>query len=200
MKVKLLIMFVLVGLGWGSAYAQNMEDAPLDTGTIEQQYEYIMKKSSTYEAFKVVKISRFQKFKSNIQDSINTAYQKRDVLDKEVKSQKSKINSLSTEVERLNAELETAIGERDGIKFLGMLMTKSGYNGLMWGLVVVLIAIAAVAYLLFKRSNSVTRSTKKELDEVKEEFDQHRKRALKREQELAVKYHSELNKLKQKMS
>ncbi len=200
MKGKLLILGLLVLFSWGSVYGQDLEDAPLDTGTIQQQYDYIMRKSSTYEGFKVIKISRFETFKSNIQDSISTAYEKRDVLAKEVGKQKASIDGLTAEVTDLKARLNTAIDERDGLKFLGILMTKAAYKSMMWGIVFVLLAIAIVAYLLFKRSNSVTKSTKKELAEVKEEFEEHRKRALKREQDLAVKYHSELNKLKQRMS
>lgn len=188
-------------LTFSFSQAQNTlsSDAPLDTGDIQEQYDHIMRKSSTYEGFKVIKISRFEKFKENIQDSLVTAYEKRDASLLELKGQKEQTQDLKKQVSDLQTQLAKTEKEKDSLSFLGILISKGAYMGMMWGLVFVLLFFAVFAYLLFKRSNSVTKSTKKELDDVKEEYEQHRKRALKREQELAVKYHSEINKLKQRM-
>ncbi len=198
-RLIIVLGAVILSLNILQAQTELSEDAPLDTGNIQEQYDYIMRKSSTYQGFKVVKISRFEKFKSNIQDSLATAYDKRDATIKDFSNEKSKTQNLTQQVGSLQEQLAQTEKEKDSLSFLGLLIAKSAYMGMMWGLVFVLLTLAVVAYLLFKRSNSVTRSTKKELDEIKEEFEQHRKTALKREQDLAVKYHSELNKLKQQM-
>ena len=73
-------------------------------------------------------------------------------------------------------------------------MSKSTYNLFIWSLVGGLIILTALSFLLFKRSHLVTKETKVRLDEVREEFDSHRKNALIREQKLARKLQDEVNK------
>lgn len=169
----------------------------LDHGSIQSQFDYLLKVSTTYQEYKVVKITSFNKFKGNISDSLSVAYKSISEANKEITSQKSSINNFQTEVGQLKRDLDKVNKEKDSIALLGMPMSKNGYKSLMWSVIFILIVLAVGAFLLFKRSNSVTRSTKSELDELQEEFEQHRKRTLKREQELAVKYHNEINKLKQ---
>jgi uncharacterized protein YbjQ (UPF0145 family) len=69
--------------------------------------------------------------------------------------------------------------------FLGAEIGKGAYNSAMWGLVFGLIVLSVVLFLMFKRSHSITNETKHRLNEVEEEFETHRKSALKREQKLA---------------
>ena len=54
-----LLYTILFVLAAGSTLnAQIIEKTPLDTGNLSQQFEYVKRKSSTYNDFKVVKISR----------------------------------------------------------------------------------------------------------------------------------------------
>jgi hypothetical protein len=58
------------------------------------------------------------------------------------------------------------------------------------------LTVAGICFLLFKRSNVVTVETKQTLEEVREEFDTHRKNALVREQKLARRLQDEVIKNK----
>lgn len=172
----------------------------LDHGSIQSQFDYLIKVSTTYQEYKVIKITSFNKFKGNISDSLNVAYKSISQAEKEIVTQKSSIDKFQTEVDQLKRDLDKVNKEKNSIALLGIPMSKNAYKSLMWSIVFILVILAVGAFLLFKRSNKVTRSTKLELDELQEEFEQHRKRTLKREQELAVKYHNEINKIKQNLA
>lgn len=200
---RLSIFFCLLAFGLLSITAQEneIEKKPsLDHGTIQSQFDYLLKVSTTYQEYKVIKIESFHKFKNNISDSLNVAYRSITDANKEIAAQKSAINSLQTELDKLKKDLDLVNREKNSISLLGIAMSKSAYKTLMWAIVFILLILAVGAFLLFQRSNKVTKSTKTELLALQDEFEQHRKRALKREQELAVKYHNEINKLKQNLT
>lgn len=199
------LSFFLTLLVFGAMVGFAQEEAPeqkpsLDHGTIQSQFDYLMKVSTTYQEYKVIKIESFHKFKNNISDSLSVAYKSIAEANKEISTQKSSITSLQTEVNQFKRDLDKVNKEKDSIALLGMGMSKSAYKSLMWSIVFILVILSVGAFLLFKRSNKVTRTTKTELTALQDEFEQHRKRALKREQELAVKYHNEVNKLKQNLT
>ncbi len=199
-RVSTLFSLLILVLATALAQESEPEQKPsLDHGTIQSQFDYLMKVSTTYQEYKVIKIESFHKFKNNISDSLNVAYKNMANADKEISGQKKSINALQTELDQLKKDLDLVNREKNSIALLGMGMSKSAYKSLMWAIVFILLILAVGAFLLFKRSNKVTRSTKAELEALQEEFEQHRKRALKREQELAVKYHNEINKLKQNL-
>lgn len=200
---RLSIFFCLLAFGLLAITAQEneIEKKPsLDHGTIQSQFDYLLKVSTTYQEYKVIKIESFHKFKNNISDSLNVAYRSITDANKEIAAQKSAINSLQTELDKLKKDLDLVNREKNSISLLGIAMSKSAYKTLMWAIVFILLILAVGAFLLFQRSNKVTKSTKTELLALQDEFEQHRKRALKREQELAVKYHNEINKLKQNLT
>ncbi len=166
----------------------------LDTGTLDSQFNYIIKKSEAYEAYQVVKKTWLFKIKSNTLDSIKTLKESITNLETESEKQKSEINSLKSDLKDTNEKLTLVSQQKDSFAFLGILMGKGTYNLFVWTLVFVLAAAFVIMFLLFKRSHAVTSKTKTDLADKQEEFDAHRKWALEREQTLA----RELNKLKQK--
>ena len=78
----------------------------------------------------------------------------------------------------------------------GMQMSKANYNVLMWSIIGGLFALLLFFIFKFKNSNSITRNTKKSLSEIEEEFEQHRKIALEREQKVRRQLQDEINKHK----
>jgi len=77
-----------------------------------------------------------------------------------------------------------------------MQMSKSGYNMLMWIIIAGLLALLVLFIYKFKNSNSVTKQAKNALAEIEEEFEEHRKVALEREQKVRRQLQDELNKQK----
>ena len=84
--------------------------------------------------------------------------------------------------------------EKDGILFLGTLVTKKSYNLYLWS-AIGLLGLALVFFIFkFKNSNFITSKTKKELDKLQNNFDAFRKKALEKEQVIMRKLQDELNK------
>ncbi len=173
--------------------AQESE-AGLDGGTLDSQFDYIIKKSNTYEAFQVVKRTWLYKVKSNSLDSVKALRANIVALENNVQEQQKEINVLKSSLQETNSKLEIASSERDSFGFMGMRLTKGTYSSMVWTIIFILILALAAMIFLFKRSNTVTVKTKESLHDKQEEFDAHRKWALEREQTLA----RDLNKLKQK--
>ncbi|MCW3785659.1 tRNA (guanine-N1)-methyltransferase [Plebeiibacterium sediminum] len=166
----------------------------LDEGTLESQFNYIIKKSESYEAYQVVKRTWLHKIKDNALDSVKVLKESITKLETESENQKSEINSLKADLKETNEKLTLISKQKDSFAFLGILMGKGTYNVIVWSLVFVFAAAFVIMFLLFKRSHAVTAKTKQDLIDKQEEFDAHRKWALEREQTLA----RDLNKLKQK--
>ncbi len=178
---------------YGSVIAQTTADKP-ENQTLIDKYDDIMKKSTSYQDYKVVKKTYVQELKQNIIDSI--ASLKKQIADLETlnEKQKSEGNSLKSDLQATHKKLETAINEKDSFSFLGIYISKGTYNSIVWILIFALILGILVVFTLYKRTHVTTAKTKETLREKQEEFDAHRKWALEREQTLS----RELNKLKQK--
>jgi len=174
--------------------AQETEALSLDGGNLEDQFDYIIKKSNSYEAFQVVKRTWLYKVKSNSLDSVKALRDNIVALENNVQEQQKEINVLKSSLQETNSKLEIASNEKDSFGFMGTRLTKGTYSTMVWTIIFILILALLVMAFLFKRSNSVTVKTKGALRDKQEEFDAHRKWALEREQTLA----RDLNKLKQK--
>ena len=192
-KPLLLSAFLLLQISWGFAQDED-QNQDLDNGPLVGQFDYIMKKSETYEAYKVVKITSLRKIKSNVLDSVKNLKSTISELETQSETQKNEINSLKSDLKDTNDKLNQITKEKESFSFLGFLMKKSSYNLMVWTIVLVLTVAFVVMFFLFKQRHSVTAKTKQALIEKQEEFDAHRKWALEREQTLA----RDLNKLKQK--
>ena len=75
-------------------------------------------------------------------------------------------------------------------------MEKSIYKSLTYSLILIFIGLFLFYFFKFKQSNVQTKEAKLTLKEVEEEYDEHRKKALEREQKIMRKLQDELNKQK----
>ena len=201
MRYTFLVMTIFTFSGFvNNIYSQESSEKPsLDRSDVENQFNYVLRNASDYEDSKVVKSWWLWRLKSHVldtitslKDSINEAYTVIDIKN-------IKIDSLNTDLMAVNKKLKTAIGERDSLKFLGINMSKIAYNTILWSIISILVALVLIFVFLFKRSNSVTTTTKTSLEELKEEFDVFRKRALEREQQIARELYDEIIKYKKKL-
>ena len=203
-KIIISLFFLLFVIT--AAFSQNNNDkkseGSLTSGAIESQFDYLYKKSPkwtdprTGQRYKTVKVNNLFKFKNNVIDSLKLGREKLSEERKKVASQKSEIESLKLELDNTNENLTSVTKEKDSIKFLGIPMSKSGYNSLLWTIIAVLTAGLALFVTKFKRSNAITVEAKKNKAEIEQEYDDHRQRTLDREQKLRRELQDELNKQK----
>ncbi len=172
----------------------------IDTGTIKQQLDYIMTKSTTYQNYKVVKITTLNKFTSHVIDSIDQAQKQYKESLNTILSKKEEIDSLTLSLGKANNKIEDLQTAKDSVFIFGKPVNKASYNSMMWGLVMVLLGAIVLLFLLFKRSNKITSRLKSELSEIKDEFESHRKNAREREEKMARRHLDEILKYKNDQS
>ncbi len=181
---SLVFMMVLVTQST-QVLAQNDLASRFDSLALKGQFDYVYEKSETYERYKVIKIATFNLLKKSSLDSVSVYRNELANRVDEIANLKNTVESKDEQIKTLSTDLETMTNSKDSMALLGMEMSKVAYNSLMWGLVFGLVALVVILFLMFKRSHAVTNETKLRLNEVEEEYEIHRKSALKREQKLA---------------
>ena len=117
-------------------------------------------------------------------------------LQGQLQDQENLIESLQEELLGTNVKLDEAIKNRDSFNFLGIPILKTLYNTILWAIIAGLGFISVVVFLSNKRLISVSRRNRKDLEEIKEEYEAYRRKMLRKQEELVVKHHNELRKMK----
>ncbi|WP_299890492.1 tRNA (guanine-N1)-methyltransferase [uncultured Lacinutrix sp.] len=173
----------------------------LDSGSISSQFEYITKKSTNWrdergQNYEVVRINWIAKLRGNTLDSLKAVRKTLNETKAVVTQQEQEISKLKTSLTTTQGTLDKTNTEKDSMALFGIQMSKGGYNGLMWSIIGGLLAIALFFMYRFKNSNSVTKQAKLALAETENEFEEHRRVALEREQKVRRQLQDEINKHK----
>jgi len=183
----------------GTVNTFGQERLSINESNIEGQFNYVMQRSDKIEDSRIVKSWYLYSLKAHVLDSMKAVQDKLLQSQQLVAAKQEMIDSLNGVLEQTNGKLSTAVKAKNNLNFLGIKMEKSSYKSIMWIMVGVLTFGLLVFVLLFKRSNIVTVQTRKTLEEVRQEYEAHRKRALAREEQIVRKLHDELNKYKNKV-
>jgi len=160
-------------------------EAAYDTLTVEGQFDHLFSRSNRFEDYKVMKMTSYEALKQNTLDSMKFYTNQVSKLQLDIKNLNNRISDQGNEVQNLTQELENTKKIQDSMSFLGIHISKEAYNSVMWGLVICLLALSAVLFSLFRRGHGIVRATRKRLEEIQEDLENHRKNALLREQKLA---------------
>jgi len=168
----------------------------VDMGSVEDRFNFIIREANTFENSKIVKTWWLTHLKQHVLDTLKSLSGEIKDLHNSVGTKSSKYDSLNVELQNTHEKLTKAISEKDSIAFLGMPMNKHAYNSLLWTIISGLLILLVIFIFMFKRSNYLTVQTKKDLEDLKVEFEAFRKRALEREEKLVRKHHDEMQKYK----
>lgn len=168
----------------------------LNSGTIDNQFEYVIRRSNNYQDYKVIKKVWLYALKAHTIDSLNAVH--KDLIDIKavVTNQAKEITDLKLKLTETKNNLENTNLEKDSMSLFALQMSKSGYSLLMWSIIIGLFTILLFFIYKFKNSNAVTKLTKKSLIDIEEEFEEHRRIALEREQKVRRELQDEINKNK----
>jgi len=177
------------------------EKLSLNSGTIESQFEYLTKKSSGWTdqrglRYEVIRVQWIEKLKGNTLDSLKAVHKTLNQTKAVISNQDKEILKLKSNLASTKGTLEQTNTEKDSMSLFGIEMSKGGYNGLMWSIIAGLLALALFFLYKFKNSNAITKDAKIALSETEEEFEQHRRVALEREQKVRRQLQDEINKHK----
>lgn len=188
MKQILLVIFVFF---YSTIYSQETTN---NDNSIKGQFLNTYKVSRTYEYYKVINIDRFKKLQKNVLDSITVKNNEIEKLQNNVADLSKKNVEIQNNNKTLLKETETLRNQNNSVNFLGATISLSTYNIILWTLILGL--LIAMGYFIYKylNNNTITKESIDNLKEVELEFEQHRKKAIEREQKLRRQLHDEVNK------
>ncbi|SFN78947.1 hypothetical protein SAMN04487989_10418 [Bizionia echini] len=195
---KILLLLFIASYATINAQSTSEDDdqLSLDNGTIDNQFEYVIKRSNNYQDYKVVKETWLYKLKAHTLDSLKSIHSELETAEGTISNQNSEIASLKSSLKNSEEALNKTTNEKNNMELFGLQMTKPSYNALMWSIIAILLGLLLLFVYKFKNSNAVTREAKKNLSETEEEFEEHRRTALEREQKVRRQLQDELNKQK----
>ncbi len=195
-EFRILLLCTLFVTLAGMGYGQSVIPPELSNSSIKEQLNYLEQKTRIYEFYRAIREDMFQKIKINISDTLTAAENNIMMLRQERSDLKTKIDSLDKKLETTISNLEEMTRTKNSIKVLGLAINKTSYNSIMWIFVAALIGLLAIGFLVFKRNLSVTNSKKKELEDLKNEFEAYRKTTREAREKMSMSHFLELKKLK----
>lgn len=201
-RTLLIVLFILFTVQYTKAQEDGavQEELSLDKGSIDSQFDYIYKKSGNYRSegkrYEVVRIISLDKLRKNVTDSINGQIKNAATLKSTIATHESTISSLNKKLEETTNNLTSVTEEKDNMSFLGISVSKGAYNTILWSIILALSGLMLLFMFRFRRSNILTQEAKSSLSELEEEYEDHRRRALEREQKVNRQLQDELNKQK----
>ena len=178
------------------------EELSLDSGTVDSQFEFIYRRSGNYRAegrrYEVVRIIYLDKLRQNVKDTLAAAAEKQRELEGTIEGNETTIASLNEELSATKTQLQTISDEKDSISLFGKYIAKSTYNFIMWTAVLALLLLLILFVIKFRQSNYLTQEAKRNLTDLETEYENHRRRALEREQRISRQLQDEINKYRNK--
>lgn len=201
LKTLCIATFLLVGhLQYAQESESDEQELSLDGGRIDSQFEFLYKKSGNYRSegkrYEVVRTLSLDKLRQNVLDSLSAYNIKIDELNTTISGHETTIGSLNKKLEDTTVNLEAVTEEKDSMSFLGILVEKATYNTILWSIIGGLLALMLFFMYKFRRSNVLTQEAKTNLAELETEYEDHRRRALEREQKISRQLQDEINRYK----
>ncbi|SFU45682.1 hypothetical protein SAMN05216480_10457 [Pustulibacterium marinum] len=198
----LVLFFLLISVNFHATAQEDKAEATpapsINSGSIAEQFEFVMEDSNQYGANMVVKKYYLTTLKAHILDSLNAVEKALAATEDKVGDQQTEIANLQENLKTTQATLDQTNLEKDSMSFFGILTSKGTYNAILCSVIGILVVLLVVFVYKFKNSNVITKDAQKALAETEEEYENHRRTALEREQKVRRQLQDELNKQKHK--
>lgn len=194
--VRFVIVVAIVAMEATMVTGQNSIPDILMNGTLSEQMNYVETKTRIYEDYRAIREDMFQKLKNNSIDSLTKAKNNIAGFVALTGNLNLRIDSLNNNLNVTKEQVKELTRTKNSISILGIELNKTSYNSLMWIIVAVLAAILGIGFLAFKRNFSVTLETKKELKELRTEFEEYRQKTRLEKEKMSMDHFNEIRKLK----
>ena len=194
--IRFALTFAILIIISGRGICQTVLPEILNDGSLNEQMDYIQEKTRIYEYYRAIREDMFQKIKGNAIDSLTKAKIEINGLKDINLILNHKIDSLGASLETTKDKVDEITETKNSMRLFGMEVNKILYNTVMWFVVAGLLCILAIGFLSFKRNLIITNHTKKELEELKNEFEEYRKASREAREKMSMAHFNELRKLK----
>jgi chromosome segregation ATPase len=192
---SVLIITVLL-IGVMKAEGQTAMPDVLLKNSLKEQLNFLDEHTKIYESYRAIREDMFQKLKSNVSDTMSGVKNKIAGLYLTRSLLTMKIDSLTKNLAATNTSLDEITKSKNSISVIGLEINKSSYNKVMWTILAILLAALVLGFLAFKRNMTVLSDTKKEFQDLKDEFEAYRKTSREAREKMTMAHFLELKKLK----
>lgn len=181
----------------GSAVNSGQSDPSKQTVAVSAdkslggQYQFIISRIYSYQR------AMIDAFYRSVQDSLRTQHSTLTALKTKLASQTKTLATLQTDVNSKEQSLNETNAQVNNISFLGIPMSKTTYNTIMWGLVIVLGALAATVIFLSASARREAHYRTKLYNELEEEYKGYKTKANDKEKKLSRDLQTVRNKLEE---
>ncbi len=199
MRQLILRICVLTAILLAAVVRSNCQnDLPevFKQGTIPEQLKYLDEKTRIYENYRAIREDMFRNISRNTLDTLNQAKKRINGLILQTTELNTRIDSLQKSLDAYRTELDEKTRTKNSIRVLGIEANKVTYNTVMWTILGALTFLLIAGYLTFRQNRSVTVKTKKDLEELKAEFEEYRKKTRIEREKMAIDHFNEIKKLK----
>ena len=164
--------------------------------SMKEQLNFIEERTRIYDNYRAIREDMFQKIKKNVSDTLSAANNRIAGLNETTSSLNHTIDSLRTDLESTKVRLVEMTRTKNSISVIGLEVNKSNYNRIMWTILAGLVALLLIGFLAYKRNLSAIFTTKKEFQELKNEFEAYRKTSREAREKLTMDHFNEIKRLK----
>jgi hypothetical protein len=195
--IKFFIVAVIAFAGIIKTQAQPLDEV-FSKGTINEQMQFLEDKTRIYENFRAIREDMFQKVSKNILDTLATARQTINGIILQNTLLQNKVDSIQSVLQKSNDNLAEVTRTKNSISLLGIGINKNIYNGLVWSLLLIMAGLLFFGYRIFKKNRIVTLNAIRELEDLRIQFEEHKKKARIERERMSTEHFNELRKLKGK--
>lgn len=200
MHYRYFVLIVSLVAFFGQVSGQRPLPDELLNNSIEEQINYLEERTRIYENYRAIREDMFQKINSNVLDSLRTYKDEIAGLNNHINVLNGKNDSLVFSLEETETSLQEMTRTKNEISVFGLSFNKTVYNTVTWAVIAALLVLLVLGYLVFKRNRSVTVSTKNEISELKDEFEEYRQKSRLAREKMTMEHFNEVKKLKERMS
>ena len=192
---KILSLFMITLCIGVVTKAQSTSDTAKTDPSLRGQYQLMLSKSRTLDGYKLVNPNRLSSFWQNTRDTINSSRKQLTEARKKLSEQEKEIVALKRSISGTESSLASTNAKLNEISFLGIAFTKSNYNLLVWGIIIVL-SIALVIVILRSAKHIHESKYRSNLyEEISQEYQNYKVKSNEKEKKLARELQDERNKL-----
>lgn len=199
-KYKIIVAFYIVFFSLLS-YSQQQDTLRVKSalyGNLNEQFDFVFKKSVTYETNKIVSNTLFEHLKKSSLDSLDLYKSELDRIQNIYEAILVENDSLKAQSQVMEQELAAVNTNKKVVSVVGLSVNKSIFNIFFIVFGTLLILLLVVFVLKFKNAKSQADVAVENLSKTEEEFADYKRKSMEKEQILGRKLQDEINKNKSK--
>jgi septal ring factor EnvC (AmiA/AmiB activator) len=164
--------------------------------SLESQFEYVKTQSSRWENYTMVPDPLFEQLKKCTSDTLSAKHNEIDSLNQTIAQKNADLAVIKNKLTDVQENFQQTQEERNSFTVFGINMSKGGFLSVTGFIFIGLLVVAAAAALLFQKENMAAKKIKKDQEQLKQEFEDYRQESRKKQEQLVIQHHKEIQKLK----